>query len=497
MRRRARTVEAPRQDLDMMVLEYSCRDASAFTAMGKYCKEVKWRVAAMGTEPVEVGLHVEKLPQMSSEVTISANGNKLFPLGAKAKEKLKADFEQKWPFRGVAKGINKKNFFEVKPKAMGEEWFPAISVSQKRDGGLMEALIWLPDGAGGAKKVFLPAVEKADIREQATKKPLTIPERYLKLMVPSEDPLRQSTLTLLDTREEEHITHFFARATPPPGGVALETLPAENSLFMECSKDRMQVTSQVTHTTLVDFLSAEGRQISCSPESKTKMTWKFQLGPMAQHTVTVEKKSKTSKIVTLTVDGKLLVESAAKDFDCDWDDDHDDEAEEKEHGPWACKFRFLGERSLKFKVFETDTEGDPLESTDLVEALSPEQIKYQKVCVVSLTDSRDLTSALLEIDGVEFNQMKEAVSISEENIACDPEVLQMQYGITVPTKVRDEPPTGLKALQVKLREAGEQAKEAGEKIKEHWEKKGQPGLQEFGNKVGETVGKMFQQGNQQ
>jgi len=481
----------------MMVLEFSCRDSSAFTAIGKNCKEVKWRVAAMGSEPVEVGLHVEKLPHMSPEVSISANGNKLFPLGSKAKEKLKADFEQRWPFRGVAKHINQKNFFEVKPKAMGEEWFPAISVAQKRDGGLMEATVWLPDGAGGARKVFLPAVEKTDIREEVSKKPLSIPERYLKLCVPSEDPLKQSTLTLLDTREEEHVTHFFARATPPPGGVALESLPAQNELFMECSKDRKQVTSQITHTTLVDYLSSEARQISSSPESTTKMTWKFQLGPLAQHTVTVEKKKVASKIVTLMVDGKLLVESKAQDFDCDWDDEREDETEDREHGPWACKFRFLGERSLKFKVFETDREGDPLETTDLLEALSPEQIKYTKVCVVSLTDSRDLTSALLEIDGVEFNQMKETASISEDNIVCDPEVLQMQYGIVLPTKVRDEPPTGLKALQAKLKEAGEQAKEAGEKIKEHWEKKGQPGLQELGNKVGETVGKMFQPGNQQ
>lgn len=470
----------------MMVLEFCCQDESAFTALGKNCKEVKWRVAAMGTEPLEIKLTVEKLPKMSAEVAITCNGNKLYPLGSKGKEKLKNDFEHKWPFRGIAQGVHMKNFFEVRPKAMGAEWFPALSIGQRRD-GMFEANVWFPDGMGGTKKVYMPAIEKGDIREQESKKPLSTPERFLVLNVPMSSPLKESSLSLMDSLSEDCITHFFARATPPSAGTALESLPAPNEIFMEVTKDRSKVITQVPHSTLTQYLTSEPRAISSTPESKTKMSWRFQIGPMAEHTVTVEKKYKSSKIVTLTVDGKVLVESAAADFDSEWSSQDDESASPSstdEGGPWLCKFRFIGERSVKFKVFEQTSDGAALETTDLVEGLKKDQIKYTKVCTVSLKDQKDLRTALLEIDGVEFHALKQKTAIAEENIVCEPEVLQMQYGITTPAKVRDEPPTGLAAIHSKLKEAGQQWQEQLEKA----------GLQSLGSKMNETLGTMFKNG---
>jgi len=471
----------------MMVLEFSCQDGSAFTALGKNCKEVRWRVAAMGSEPMEIKLSIEKLPVGSPTVGITYNSNKLFPLGgSKTKDKLKTDFEQKWPFRGQARNIEKRNFFEVKPKTMGDEWFPALSIAQRRD-GTFEGTVWLPDGNGGFKTVYMPTIDKADIREQDSKRALQIAERFLLLNVPSASPLKESTLTLLDETQGCLITHFFARCTPPARGSLPESLPAPNDIFMEVNKERTQVTSQATHSTLVEYLAAELRSISCNPESKTKISWRFMIGPFAEHTVTLEKRYKSSRIATLVVDGKVLIESAAADFDCNWEAEEEGESQSpsmaEEGGPWACKFRFIGERSVKFKVFEVSKDGLTLETTDLLEGLEREQIKYTKVCTVSAMNPRDLKTATLEIDGVSFHEMREKASFAEESIACDPDVLRLQYGLAVPVKVRDEPPKGLAALQGKLKEAGQQ-------MQESWEK-ATPQLQALSSRVGETFGSMF------
>jgi len=481
LRRRARTIEAPRQELDMMVLEFTCQDESAFTAIGKNCKEVKWRIGAMGTEPMDVHLHVEKLPGRTPEVSIIGNGLKLYPLGGKNREKLKTDFQQKWPFRGIAKHIDKKNFFEVQPKGTSDDWLPAISVEPRRDGsGKFQARVWFPSSDGGKpKQVDLPAVDKECIREVDSKKPLEVPNRELILDVSKENPLRESTLSLIDERGSEDITHFFARPTPPPVGTMMETVPAPNEIQMEVNKERTKIKIAAGHDHLVQYMASEARSISATPESKTKMTWRFEVGPKAQHTVTVEKRYKSSKIVTLSVDGKVLVECASGDLDLespDFDEHSASPSSAAESGPWCGYFRLIGERSIKAKVFEQSQDGLTLETTDLVEVLPRDKIKYTRNCRVTIQSQKDLGSATLDIDGVDFGELKPAAACPETNMECEPEVLQMQYGLTVPPKVREVPPSVMQAMQSKLKEAGEQWKEG-------WEK-AQPGLKELGEKMG-------------
>lgn len=480
MRRRARTIEAPRQELDMMVLEFTCQDESAFTAIGKNCKEVKWKVGAMGTEPMEVHMHVEKYPGRSPEVSITGNGQKLFPMGGKNKEKLKSDFQQKWPFRGIAKGIDQTNFFEVQPKGTSDDWLPAIKVQPRRDGsGKFQARVWFPAPDGGKpKEVDLPAVEKECIRERESKKPLEIPERQLVLDVSKDNPLKESTLSLIDERGSEDITHFFARPTPPPTGTMMETMPAPNEISMEVNKERTKIKIAAGHDQLVQYLASEPRSVSTAGE-KQKMTWEIEIGPKAKHNVTIEKRYKSSKIVTLSVDGKVLIECASGDLDLDGPDFDVNSASPSsagDGGSWLGCFRLVGERSVKAKVFEKTQDGTTLDSTDLVEVLPRDKIKFTKNCRVNVPDVKDFRSAVLDIEGVEYGMLKHASVAAETSIECEAEVLQMQYGLVVPNKVRDVPPSALKAIQSKLQEAGQQWQEG-------WEK-AQPGLTEIGNKLG-------------
>jgi len=459
----------------MMVLEFTCHDESAFTRIGKNCKEVKWKLGAMGTQPLEIQLHVEKLPGMAQEVSIHCNGSKLFPLGSKPKEKLKSDFQQKWPFRGVAKGIDRENFFEVQPKG-STDWYPAFRVMPRRDGsGQFQARVWYPQPDGAKpKEVDLPAVEKESIRELESKKPLEIPERHLVLDVPKDNPLKESTLSLIDNKGSEDVTHFFARPTPPC--LELETMPGLNEVTMEVNKERTLVTVGAGHDKLVQYLASEVRALAANPESKTKMVWGIQIGGQVEHTISIEKKYKSSKIVTLAVDGKVLVEASAADFDVDAPDfdttSGTSSATTGEGGLWTCSFGLIGQRSVKAKVFEQNKDGFMLDSTDVLEVLPRDSLKYTRICRVTIQDQKDLRTAAFDVDGIEFGLLKQASGSDEPGLKVEPEVLQMQYGLTMPTKVKDVPPTVLQAMQIKFKEA-------------------QPGLKDFGNKVGETLGNLF------
>uniref|UniRef100_A0A7S1MC60 Uncharacterized protein n=1 Tax=Alexandrium catenella TaxID=2925 RepID=A0A7S1MC60_ALECA len=443
----------------------------------------------METQPMDIHLHAEKLPGRSPLVNVTANGKQLFPEGGgKTKEKLKADFQQKWPFRGIAKGIDQPNFFEIQPKGMTEEWLPAIKVLPRKDSsGKFEARVWFPGPKGTKpKEVDLPVVELDCIREQESKKPLEVPKRELILDVSKDNPLKESTLSLIDERGSEDITHFFARPTPPPTGAMLETMPAPNCIYMEVNKERTKVKIEAGHDAFIQYRQSECRAVSAAAE-KQKMTWVFEIGPKARHNVTVEKRYKSSRITTLTVDHKVLIECAAGDLDLDGPDFDEASASPSSSGdsrPWTGAFRLIGERSVKAKVYEQTKDGTMLDSTDLVEVLPRDQIKYTKNVRVTVPDPKDFRTAVLDIDGVEFAMLKHASTASEAMIECEPEVLKMQYGIPLPTKVKDLPPTAFEVLQSKLQEAGQTWQEGWAQVQ------AQPGLTEFGNQLSQ-LGSLF------
>lgn len=493
-----------------MVLEYSCRDDSAFIAMGKHLKEVRWKVAALGAAPMEIKLNVEKQPMLDPDVGVLCNGQKLYPAGAGDRGKMKEDFEYKWPFRGEAVDLAKPNFWEVRPKTMGDHWFPAASIAQRKD-GLFEAVVWLPDGQGGAKQIALPSVEKADIREERTKQPLDIPYRTVVLSVPKSDPVQETTLTLTDEVLSETVTHYFARPTPAPRPDT-ESLPGPGAINVALSQDRRMMTTDVSHSVLASYMSQEPRSVEVTAHSKAKMSWHFRLGPYADHTVVLEKKLvghtaqssqmmssalggmkqvtdlaemgllQQSKTVCLSVDGKVLVEAAAEDFDAG--------CPEATSAAWACKFRLVGERSVKFLVYETNGSGMTLDTTDLVEGLRKDQIKISKVCTVCVADLTDLSTASLCVDGVSFDNMKAfSPPAGEQPLSGDPQVLEMQYNIKAPYKIRDVAP--LAALQEKLQAGGTALSNL---LKENWDKS-QPGFQAFGGKLQEGMGQLFNKMN--
>merc|ERR1711920_390006 len=161
--------------------------------------------------------------------------------------------------------------------------------------------------------------------------------------------------------------------------------------------------------------------------------------------------------MTLIVHGKDLVEAQAKDFDIDDDGEDDDKDETR---PWVCQFFFIGERSLKFKVFEETRGGIILDTTDEVEAIPKAKQVFKVPCTVTIKNPRDLSESILEVDGVNFSSLKEPRKKSEDALHLTPEVLKAQYGIDVPRKIRTEVPPGLANVQQKFIEGADNVKAA-------------------------------------
>jgi hypothetical protein len=272
-------------------------------------------------------------------------------------------------------------------------------------------------------EVKYPAVDKANLREASTGKPLMVPEDALILEVPKQDPLH-ATLKMADG---DFVTHHFGRPSPP---VSVH----ENELRFKVSKDRSRVTADVGHSVLKSFVEDEVQQVMSDASQRLRKMWTFQLGPFAEHTVEITKNYTLGKIITLLVDGEVLVECIPAEIGCDGSE-------------WHCTFKFFGERVMDFEVYKTNKDGTPLDATDHVK----HRQKYEHECTVVVPNDRDFSSAKLFIDGVHFTDLTvKAPDHEERTLAMDPLALQHQYGIMTPYKVDHSAPSDLMAFTQNL-----------------------------------------------
>lgn len=418
-RKRAYTVTIDRDEVDFMILEYSCRDSSVLQHLGKHCKESRWRIA-VGSDalPVEIKVQVDKQIVTSHSVFVEYNGLKVLPSTV-----LKEDFTHSWPFRGTVKNLGTKHFYQVRPEfGKADEWY-AATLTKQLDDALFKAILWVPNGKGAFEEVAYPAVKACNIREAASQTKVKIPQRALVLSVPKDDPMR-STLCI-DGSALEMMTHFFARPTP-----AANQYSAAPKISFDVSKDRKWVAARcpqgpVGHHRLTHFLSGEVRRISETGAGQ-KRTWTFAVGPFAEHIVTLEKKSSGSRLYAMFVDGQLLVESQPEEIECST-------------GLWECTFRFVGQRQLEWELFETDGNGTSLDSRGKVLEAS----KFTHEVEVRVELDQDISTAKLSIDNRPFASFTEMrMPANEDAINVSTDALRGTYGIIVPWKVCENvPPT--------------------------------------------------------
>jgi hypothetical protein len=336
------------------------------------------------------------------------------------------DFCYTWPFRARILGLGERNCFEFHPPhSTGDSWFPATITFQRED-GLFEVTVQELDQNGQLMDVKYPAVERTNLRAASTGKPLVIPEDAFILEVPKRDPLH-ATLRMANG---DFVTHHFGRPSPPLSAKGKE-------VGFQVSKDRRQVTADVGHSVLAHFNSGEVQSIK-SDVQRLRHMWGFQLGPFAEHTVEISKKSTMGKIITLLVDGEVLVESTPAEIGC-------------EGSEWECTFKFFGERVMDFEVFTTNKDGTPLDETGHVK----HRKRYTNTCKVVLPNDRDFSTAKLFIDDAPFTSFIRPRPLNqpdreEQSLAMDPLALQHTYDIITPYMVDHAAPSDIEAFTQKL-----------------------------------------------
>jgi hypothetical protein len=424
MLRKHRTLCTDSNELDLLVMSFSCHDSTVGNAIGRNCKEMHWTVGYNHkVSPIDIKLHVQERKLHNNEVRIESNGEPIFRgAGEHAKTKMIEDFCYQWPFRATILGIAEPCFFEFQPPySKCDSWFPATITAQRED-GLFEVTVQEPNQYGQLIEVKYPAVDKKSLREASTGKPLMVPEASLILEVPKDNPLHAT----LKMANGELVTHHFGKPSPP-----VSAQPRE--LCFRVSKDRRLVTADVGHSVLTSFVSGEVRSVMSDVDRLRRM-WTFQLGPFAEHTVEIRKNYTLGKVITLLVDGEVLVESTPEEIGCDGTE-------------WQCTFKLVGERVMDFEVFKTNKDGSPLDGTDHVK----HRRKYVHECKVVLPNDWDCSSAKLFVDGVHFTKLPVKVPEREEQeLTMDPLALQGTYGITTPYKVDYSAPSDLMAFTQSL-----------------------------------------------
>jgi len=436
-------------EMGFMVVSFTSRDSSILSTLGSHSKENRWKIGmGLNSSTFDIVLTVDKSVMKSEpQVSIDWDGKKIFPEPGSttySKAKLKEDFMWKLPFRGVLPGVNKEGFYEVRNEQF-EKWYPATLTEQRQD-GLFKATVQVPDDTvnDGYREVQYPAVRKENIREAwGVKNPIAMPQRFLVLHVPKSDPMHAS----LSVDTGDRMTYFFARRTPrltmPPGTPkststgttvnarhALEAVVpvnyTDNAINFKVSKDRSRVSTDVGHSVLSHFLEGDIRSVEEKKEKKLKHSWTIQIGPFAEHTIELEKKYSIGKMVSLTVDGDLLVESNAEDI-------------ESREGYWECAFYFIGEKYLNWEVYESNAHGYTLDTVGTINQLIR---RYQHKCEISFRESGTLVDATLTIDGVRYQELAlRSELFREEPISCSPEAMQATYSLVTPFKVSDSATT--------------------------------------------------------
>jgi hypothetical protein len=189
------------------------------------------------------------------------------------------------------------------------------------------------------------------------------------------------------------------------------------------------VSGNVGHNFFTQFLQQKATIVK-QTSSKLKHSWTIRIGPYSEHTIEIEKRWKSSKIATLTVDGSTLVESAPEDLDIQSD-------------TWECTFYLKGEKSIDFNVFETNADGQPTGKN--VPATVTMRRRHACECKVVIKDPSNMHHAEFRVDGVLFRDLEETpTSHTEGNITnLTPEVFRMSYEMPVPFKVSYDAPRGL------------------------------------------------------
>jgi len=383
-------IHSESKDLEVKVGKFQCHDE---TSLGKHHKKWNWTFS-IGESNQEWEVKVDEAMVGAKNLQFTVDGKNVI------NSKMQQDFEHKLPVRGTLK-LEKE--YEV--KSMGcDHWYPATLTSARAD-GKYEAEALVPDQYGNQRKVHYPIVEASCIRDPFTKKVVEVPSSMLALAVK-----KDCALTPQLTINGQPFTSYICVPSP-----ALNKPPAEINFTV--NKDRSNVTADVSHGKLKQALDATKPGTVCSKacqKAKLKCEWILQIGAFGEHHIVAEKKSKSSKELSISIDDNLIVGGSAADLGG------------KE---WSADIALQGKLVLKFKLHRTNGSGVATDET----AIATKTLLHSNTLRITVPDLNNLETAMLECDEVEFSQLQQyKVWTTESNIDDSLEVLESTHGVSVP-----------------------------------------------------------------
>mmetsp|Transcript_63074 Transcript_63074/g.104876 ORF Transcript_63074/g.104876 Transcript_63074/m.104876 type:complete len:478 (-) Transcript_63074:497-1930(-) len=414
--RKERTKIVNKDELELMITEFTCKDQSLLTKLGKHEKVQSWKLH-FGNEakPMTIAIECDQSSGVGRQkVKVEVDGKKIFPPNS-SKEQLQQSFIKEWPFRAQAKGIGETGHFEARLENSSIDWWYPCKLEKQNDDGTFKAILQVPDGYGKLNDEVCEALRYEDIREKYSMKPLKQPRTVLCLTVPNDDPMSP----ILTCGDQDYVMHFFSRATPNP-----TTTKKCLTTTLKVDKEHKNVTADVSRQLFQAMKAPKPRYVKEPEHTKTKKGWTFTLGPDVEHKVEVEKRwPKSGEIVTVYVDGTILVECSGKDLDC-------------REGTFRCPFRFVGEKVFVFEVYEMDANGLPTETVGQVK----HRQKYHFDCIVDLhPEEKGKLGASFHVGMEEFRDfepplpMEQCKNVAPLKMTCDD--FDKTFGIKVPYKV--------------------------------------------------------------
>jgi hypothetical protein len=323
---------------------------------------------------------------------------------------------------------------------VGDACFPAVLTNQWPN-GCFEVTAFKPNEQGLVVPMEFPTVHKSSIFLAATGENIYAPEGVVSLEVSAANP--QSAAVFVDG---ESFLECFGRVSPKPSDQpqrivvdvpkpyrpATATDQAKRLLQQEVQgiiQQEQPCQINIGPTIWEHFLSGEVRRGE-SGATRLERTWTVQLGPFARHTVCLKKKNHVNSVMTLYVDGEVLLECTSADIGGSPD-------------VWRGKFSFVGERLMDFNIYEETKDGWPLDNQTTV----TQPIQYRHVVEVAYQHRAidNLVDAALSIDGVPFSQLPSMVDIHyrEQALSITPSALKVQFGLDIPKKVAPEDSRGV------------------------------------------------------
>jgi hypothetical protein len=385
-------IHSESKDLEVKVGKFQCHDE---TTLGKHHKKWNWTFN-IGESNQEWQVKVDQAVVGANTLHFTIDGRDVF------KNKMQQDFEHKLPVRGTLK-LDKE--YEVKSMS-SDQWYHATLTAARADGKYEAEVLMPPDQYGNQKKVHYPIVEANRIRDPFTKKAVEVPSSTLCLAVKKDSALLPEL-----TVNGNPFTSYFCVPSP-----AANKPPAEISFTV--NKDRSNMIADIGHGKMNQALDAtkpgyKVRSKACHKE-KLKCEWEIQIGAFGEHHIVVEKKSKSSKEVNVSIDGIPVVSGSAADLG---------------GAEWSADVAIQGKLALKYKLHKTNASGVATDQATIV----TKRLLHSNTVRITVPDLGNLQTATLECDEMEFSHLEQCKALPTEPVIDDSlEVCESTHGISVP-----------------------------------------------------------------